>query len=655
MSPWYLALPAVFSRWKPGLCKRLGLTRRWSMKFVTRPARLLSALVALGILVGPALAAKEDAYVLILNGYDPYLPANLMMDSGMRANLANETARRIVLYSESLDAGRVTVESRDTELVALFTKKYSAQRIDVVVTVTKPALDFFKRHGEQLWPGARLVFHGIPDPADEAVPIPPGAVGIINQDDVGGTIDIARRLQPTAHRILFIGGVGPGDLQVERRVRRLAPTGAGTLNTEFVSGLPLPELLTRVASEPADTIIVFLTLFLDRDGRSYRPPDVAQVLSSVSAAPVYSLYENNVDRGVAAGSVVSYEDRGRLVGQLVRETLAGTHFAGGSVFTIASRCVANARALHRWSLDAERLPAGCDVRFADRPYWKEYLWQIVTGLAVIVAQALLISALLVQRRRRRVAEQAVQKHRQEVAHASRLAVAGELTASIAHEINQPLGAILNNVDAADLLIASGNAQDETLREILADIRRDDVRASEVIRRLRALLAKHEIQRSPLDVNTTVAEVASLLRVEAEHRGVRIEMRLAPRATIVGDRVQIAQVLINLLLNAMDALSDEGEDRRTITIEVEEAEHRVRIAIRDRGRGIGPEALPRVFDSFYSTKHAGMGLGLSIARTIVEAHGGRIWVESRAGDGTAFFIELPSIVRADDEARTVATA
>src|SRR5262249_35502149 len=154
---------------------------------------------------------------------------------------------------------------------------------------------------------------------------------------------------------------------------------------------------------------------------------VAEAVSSVSVAPVYSLYENNVDRGVAAGSVVSYEDRGRLVGQLVRETLAGTHSAG-AVLTIASRCVANARALPRWSLDSQRLPAGCDVWFVDRPYWREYLWQIALGLVVIVAQALLIGALLIQRRRRRVAEQAVQKHRHEVAHASRLAVAGELTA-----------------------------------------------------------------------------------------------------------------------------------------------------------------------------------------------------------------------------------
>ena len=239
-----------------------------------------------------------------------------------------KAARRIVLYSESLDDGRFAVESREAELVALLTKKYSARRIDVVVAVTKPALDFFRRNGEQLWPGARLVFHGIPDPAEEAVSIPPGAVGIVGRDDLGGTIDIARRLQPTARRILVIGGVWVGDLQVERRVRRLAPTVAGTAEMEFISGLPLPELLARVAAEPADTIIMYLTQFRDRDGRAYRPRDVLQAMSSVSAAPVYGLYETYIGHGVAAGSMEFYEDRGRLVGQLVRETLAGTRYAG---------------------------------------------------------------------------------------------------------------------------------------------------------------------------------------------------------------------------------------------------------------------------------------------------------------------------------------
>jgi len=228
-----------------------------------------------------------------------------------------------------------------------------------------------------------------------------------------------------------------------------------------------------------------------------------------------------------------------------------------------------------------------------------------------------------------------------VAHASRLAVAGELTASIAHEINQPLGAILSNTAAAELILQSGEDRRDLLRHILADIRRDDVRASEVIRRLRTLLAKHEVEQRSFDLNTAVTEVAALLQREAERRLVRIEMRLASVATVVGDRVQVQQVLINLLLNAMDAVDQVGEDRRGIIVAVENVGHRIIITVRDQGRGIAAEELPKLFDSFYSTKRTGMGLGLSIGRTIVETHGGRIWAESQPGVGSQFHIEFPA--------------
>jgi hypothetical protein len=132
-------------------------------------------------LLRPARSAEEEARVLILNGLDPYLPAYLAIDGAMRASLANETSRRIVLYSEPLDAQRFAIEPRESEIVAAIAKKYGNLRIDVVVTVMKPALDFFKRHGEQLWPDARLVFHGIPDPDSELVTFPTGATGLVNQ------------------------------------------------------------------------------------------------------------------------------------------------------------------------------------------------------------------------------------------------------------------------------------------------------------------------------------------------------------------------------------------------------------------------------------------------------------------------------------------
>jgi len=304
-------------------------------------------------------------------------------------------------------------------------------------------------------------------------------------------------------------------------------------------------------------------------------------------------------------------------------------------------CVVDWRQLRRWDINEDRVPAGCEIRYREPSFWALY-WRWVLGGAVLIAlQAALIATLLIQRRRRMLAEQAVQKQRFELAHASRLAIAAELTGSIAHEINQPLGAILSNSDAADLMLESGADRRDKLREILADIRRDGMRASEVVRRLRSLLGNHGVERKPFDLGTAVREVEALLRTDAQRRKIALEVRPAREPiTIVADRTQIQQVLINLILNAMDASAEEPQDRRSVAVTVERTGDKVDIAVRDHGHGIAPEHLDKLFESFFTTKPRGMGLGLSISRTIVEAHGGRIRAEGGRQEGAAFHVELP---------------
>jgi hypothetical protein len=167
----------------------------------------------------PAHDAGEEARVLILNGADPYLPAYLAIDGAMRASLANESARRVVFYSEPLDAQRFPVEALESEFLALHRKKYRALRIDVVVAVTTPALDFYNRHGAELWPSARVVFHSVPNPGREAAPLPPHVTGVVTREDVAGTIGLARRLQPDARRILVVSGAAELDKRLERQAR----------------------------------------------------------------------------------------------------------------------------------------------------------------------------------------------------------------------------------------------------------------------------------------------------------------------------------------------------------------------------------------------------------------------------------------------------
>ena len=238
---------------------------------------------------------------------------------------------------------------------------------------------------------------------------------------------------------------------------------------------------------------------------------------------------------------------------------------------------------------------------------------------------------------RKMAELHAEEADRSLAHASRLAVVGELTAMVAHEINQPLGAILSNADAAEMLLDSADPPLGEIREILSDIRRSDLRASEAVLRIRTLLSKREIRLQPVDLNATIVEVQRLAAADLLRQQIPVRNELAPSLPPVsGDRVHLQQLLLNLFVNAMDAMKDTPVASRLLAVSTRrDGADSIEVVVADRGHGIAPDKLSGVFESFFTTKSDGMGLGLSIARSIVRSHQGRIWAENRAGGGAAF--------------------
>ena len=243
---------------------------------------------------------------------------------------------------------------------------------------------------------------------------------------------------------------------------------------------------------------------------------------------------------------------------------------------------------------------------------------------------------------RKQAEAEALRQRAELAHVARVSTMGELAASVAHELNQPLGAILANAEAAELFLNQNPPALDELRDILTDIRKDDERASEVIRRMRALLRKHELERLPLEINSVMEDVLQVVSGDAALRKMAISADLAPGLPkILGDRVHLQQVLLNLILNAMDAMAGEVRGQRRLSLRTRlNTDGLVEIAVMDSGHGIAPEKLPSVFEPFYTTKPNGMGMGLSISRTIIEAHHGRITAENNSTGGATFRVTLP---------------
>ena len=237
-------------------------------------------------------------------------------------------------------------------------------------------------------------------------------------------------------------------------------------------------------------------------------------------------------------------------------------------------------------------------------------------------------ALVVDVTDRKRAEQESRQIRDELAHAGRIATMGELTAALAHEINQPLAAILTNAQAAKRFLSAPSPDLDELREILHDIVDDDARAGEVIRRIRSLVKNEPSDVRPLDLNVVLEEVIRLLHSDAMIRRIVVMHELDPDLPkIDGDRIQLQQVLLNLLLNAFDAMGDSLARERVVRIRSRRVDSEVLVTVSDRGPGIPEEDLDKLFEPFRSTKPGGLGMGLSISRSIVTSHGGRMWAEN----------------------------
>jgi signal transduction histidine kinase len=298
------------------------------------------------------------------------------------------------------------------------------------------------------------------------------------------------------------------------------------------------------------------------------------------------------------------------------------------------------RQLQRFGITEAQLPPGSEIRFRDLSVWDQYRQQIIALLAVLLIQTALIIWLLYERRRRRNAEATSRSAIGELAHMNSVATAGELTASIAHEVKQPLAAMVTNANAG-LRWLSKKAPD--LDEVCAALNRvvsAGHQADEVIGSVRAMFKKDDPEKALVDLNNVIHDVLGLLRGELQMRGIVVQTRLSrPLPVVLGHYGQLQQVILNLVRNAADAMNSVSGRARVLrmTSAVDDSDGVV-VSVEDSGTGIDPKDIDRIFDSFFTTKSQGMGMGLSICRSIVELHDGQLWVSSGITHGSIFNID-----------------
>ncbi|MGA9502347.1 MAG: sensor histidine kinase [Pseudolabrys sp.] len=605
--------------------------------------RIAAHLIMAVLLTAPLAAQPSSRSVLLLDQSSAGLPFNTALATAVRLTLSAESKVPISFYAEHLDANRFFGSDYEEGILSFFRKKYRDKTIDVVVVVGSAALDFIARRRAELWPNVPVVFAAIDEATIARVTLPPNLTGVTMQLTLQDMVRTANIAVPNLKRIAIVGD--PLERQTfYRHFLDEVPTVATQYEIINLMNLPMGELKRRLGNLPDATAVIYTGIYYDSEGVSHVPAELVVQIAEWANRPVVINVASYLGKGAVGGYIVRPEPLGQGAAQFALRILNGENASDLPVTKIPSPLIFEWPALQRWGISENRLPAGSEIMFRSPTVWEQYRAYILAVIAAILIQSALIFWLLYEQRRRQRAEILARNTMSELTHVNRVATVGQLSASIAHEIRQPLAGILANAQAALRWLEKANV--EEVREGLNGIVSDGIRAGDIITHLRAMF-KHEVQeKTPVDINKLVLSVLTLAQIDLQKHEIELQTQLDDLIPeILGNQVQLQQVILNLVMNAIESMS--SSQTRVLRIKtVLSRTKKVHVSVEDTGIGIKQSDLARVFKPMFTTKERGMGMGLSICQSIIESHDGRIWASPRANGGSIFQFELPMVASKD---------
>ena len=603
--------------------------------------RWLLAALALGwlCLALPAVAAN----VLILEQEDFSRPYFGRLTRAVWSEMNRSRPQDLALYSETLGLWRFHDPEYSAALMRWLISKYAHVKLDLIISEGPAALHFARRFRDQIGSNATVLFCAVDKTVyDAESPLPSNVTGVWNRSSETRNVELARIIRP-ALKDVVVTGVPPDGFRLS--LLPLINTIIPGASTTDLSGLPLEDMADRLARLPANAVIYFAgtRAIRDKQGNDVVPVDALKVLHRRANAPIIVPSDLFIDAGAIGGYVSTPESTAKAVTAMAQRLMSGEPPASVPPHPEDGVPMFDARELRRWGVEQTRLPAGSIILHNEPTVLQAYFWQINLVLAVLLAESMLILSLVLERRRRRAAERQMAASVTELGRLSRAAALEGLSGSIAHELNQPLGAILSNAEAAELLLQAEQPKLGLLREILTEIRKENTRASDIIRAMRALFQKRDFAVKQFDVNEMVRNVSVLAMWETGRSNYAVIHELAPDLPpVLGDPQQLQQVIFKLVSNAREAMAAQRLRSGSILISTrpgDDGSHTVELSVRDTGPGIPEQDISRIFKPHFTTKPNGMGLGLWIAYAIIEAHGGRLRATNHPGGGACFWFSL----------------
>jgi signal transduction histidine kinase len=603
--------------------------------------RLVIVSVLVSLTSGLALAADpRPRSILILDQSDISGPLFHQILSGLLSTFNSAPGTPITVYVESLDLNRFT--GRDYEQSALqhLQVKYRDKPIGVVMPVGDSSLALVLRWRAALWPDVPVAFSQVDEPTITQLRPPPDVTGVIMKLRLTDMVTAARAVVPDLARVVLVGDAWESQ-SVYRPWKDEIPEATKGLEVVDFTGLPMRQLRDKVSVLPDHTAILYSAIYSDGEGTSYPPVKALDLLAETADQPIVISVETFLGHGGIGGFVMVPTMIGESAARLALRILGGESVtsippAPGNIV----RPIFDWRQMQRWDVSASSLPPGSEIRFREPTAWQQYSAQILLICAALLVQSALIFLLIYEHRRRRLAEIQSRNSMAELTQLNRLATAGELSATIAHEVNQPLAGMVTSADAALRWLSRENPDVGEARDALQNIVAAGHRASDVITSVRAMFRRDTEKKGPTDINKLVRTVLGLVYIDLRKHSIEAQVNLSDQLPpVLGNEVQLQQVILNLMMNAIDAMG--SSELRVLSIKSETTgKDAVHVSIADTGGGIDIANLNRIFKPMFTTKARGMGMGLSICKSIIENHGGRIWVSANVPRGSVFQFELP---------------
>jgi signal transduction histidine kinase len=612
------------------------------LSFLKLPRLLLLVATIISGALTSGEAAETPKRVLILHSFGPRFKPWTDYAQSIRSEISRLSQSPVEFLEHSLVNTRQAQEKSNDTFVDYLSATYADNPLDLIVALGAPAANFVQQYRQRLFPKVPMIVTAVDQRLVQKQTLTDNDAVISFTNDVPVLFENILRVLPDTTTIAIVNGTSPIERYWTEQIRRdLAPL-IGRVELKWYDDLPFNDILKETEHLPRHSAIFLALMNVDAEGIMIETGNALNKLSSSANAPIFSFDDSLFGEALVGGPMFSVREGSQTTAAVALRILNGEN--AGDIKTPPIKYASakyDWRQMQRWRISERNLPAGSTVYFRVPSVWMRHWWEILLVTAIILVQAGLISALLAERRRRRLAEVQSRQRMAELAHVNRFSTAGELTASIAHEINQPLGSILTNAEAADEILKSPTPDIAELKDIVKDILRDDRRAGEVIRRMRSLLKNAPFELENIDFNGVARETIEFLSALAVARKVELFSVLTPdELPILGDRIQLQQVILNLVVNGIDAMENTPGENRIISIRTSRVENFAQLSVSDCGAGIPEDKLKAVFEPFFTTKPGGMGMGLSIARSIIEAHHGLIWAENRDHGGASFQIRLP---------------